>query len=291
VLQHVTCSRCHAPNLSTQFVCFACGAALKALPKRFRSAPAVVPWPLWAGLIAVLVALALVICHAAEWLTGLRQQAFIPQWHLSAGGAALIILARVAFHQARHSDRRWWGLRRAPEVRVAQSHTGDVVWVRGRLECDTPLVCPYLAQPCAYYRMVVREREPEQAGWRTVSSETNAVDFRVVAESDSVYVPTGGVLFDAAQYLDSIMDAGATQQVLVWALPVGMPVSLFGQVGGDTGRRRMDAPEQGLPVIATWRLPKDYVNLTGRRARLARAAGWVITMVGLVLLIGGVARA
>lgn len=105
-----------------------------------------------------------------------------------------------------------------------------------------------------------------------------------------MYVPTGGVLFDAAQYLDSMTDVDATQQVLVWAVPVGMPTSLFGQVGGEVAQRRMDGPGQGLPVIVTWRLPQDYVALMSRRARTDRAAGWVVTVLGLVLLIAGVAR-
>lgn len=290
MLEHITCPKCHAPNLTTEFVCFACGAALHPFRKRFGAAPAALPWPLWLGGIAILFVLGLVVWHAADWLAGIRQQALFPAWYLPVGGAGLLVAAQVAFFQARFSDRRWWGLRRAPEVSVAQSHTGDVVWLRGRVECDAPLICPSLGQPCAYYRVVVREREPGQAVWKTVSRDSNAVDFRVVEETGSVYVPTGGVLFDAAQYLDSLTDAGATQQVLVWAMPIGMPASLFGQVGGDVGRRRMDGPGQGLPVIATWRPPQDYEALMGRRARMARAAGWVVTGLGLVLLIAGVAR-
>lgn len=290
MLEHVSCPKCHAPNLASEFVCFACGASLRAFPKRFRGAPAVVPWPLWIGMVGIVLVLGLVIWHAADWLAGIRQQALFPAWYLAAGGAALLAAAQVAFFQARFSDRRWWGLKRAPEVSIAQSHTGDVVWVRGKVECDTPLICPYLGQPCAYYRVVVKEREPDQPGWKTISRQINAVDFRLVEETGSVYVPTGGVLFDAPQYLDGFHDASDTQQVLVWALPVGMPASLFGLVGGDVGQRRMDGPGGELPAVATWRLPQDYVAAVGRRAKLARAAGWVVSVLGMVLVIAALTR-
>ena len=62
VLQHTECPRCGAPNLGTEVCCFACGARLKALPKRFGGGPAPEPpWPLWIGLVLILIVLLIVV--------------------------------------------------------------------------------------------------------------------------------------------------------------------------------------------------------------------------------------
>jgi len=282
VLQHVACPRCHAPNLTTEYMCFACGAGLRPLPKRLLASHRAVPWPLWAGLLLALLVLGLVFYWSAQALAGYREQAALPTWYLPVAGAGLLLAAQIAFYQARVSDRRSWGLKRAPQLKLSQSHTGDVVWVRGKVECDTPLFAPYINQPCAYYRMVLREREPGKAGWRTVETETRSVDFRLAEEDESVYVPTGGVLFDAPEYMDSAIDVEGTQQVKVWALPVGFPASLFGKLEGEERRLRMDGLDDGLPAIATWRLPADYVALVARRARMAQLAGWAMTTLAVV---------
>jgi len=291
VLEHTTCPRCHAPNLAVEFVCFACGAALRPFRKGVRAGPIAVPWPLWVALVLGLLVTALVFWRAAEWLAGYRERAAIPLWYLPAAGIGLVAAGQLALYQARTTDRRWWRLKRAPELELAQADPGDVAWVRGKLRCDTPLFAPYVNQACAYYRLVVREREEGQAGWKTVRREANAVDFAVVQDMDSIYVPSGGVLFDAGLYVDSVTDPGGTQQVRVWALPVGLPVSVCGKLEGEATRLRMDALGQGLPAVATWRSPASYVSLVGRRAKIAQVAGWLISVAGTLVLIAGVARA
>jgi hypothetical protein len=287
MLQHVECPHCHAPNLSTEVVCFACGSSLRALPKHLRSAPAPVPWLLWVGLLVGLVLVGFIGWCAAAWLAGYRLRAAVPKWYFPAAGAVLLVAAQGAFAEARRIDRRWWQLKRAPHLPMAQVHTGDSVWVRGKLQCESALIAPYTAQECAYYRYLLRERQEDRAGWHTTEKDSNCVDFTVAEGEKSLYVPSGGVLFDAQLYTEAFLSD--TVQVRVWALAVGLPVSVCGQVAGETDQPRMDALGPDLPVVATWREPSDYVALTARRAKLAQGAGWALTAIGALTLIAGVA--
>ncbi|UCC68184.1 MAG: hypothetical protein JSV79_13930 [Armatimonadota bacterium] len=292
MLEHIECPKCSAPNLTTEVMCFACGASLR--PRRKRppgERPAEAPWPLWVAVLIALLAAAFAGWHVASWIAGLRTRADLEFWHLPAAGAALIVAGQIAFWEARRRDRRWWRLRRAPELPLSRATTGDAVWARGRLACDTPLIAPYTSQECAYYRYSVREREQGQAGWRETERGTKAVDFRLAQEGDSVYVPSGAVLFDAPLFADSFIDVGGTTQVRVWALSVGMPISVCGLLAGETSRPRLDPLDEFVPIVATWRLPGDYVRLVGRRARIAHLSGWVLTVVGLLVLIAGIAGA
>jgi len=294
MLEHTECPRCHAPNLKAEVICFACGAALRAPAAgsrgRFRVAPAEVPWVLWVGLVVGLVVAGFVGWMAANWLAGYRLLLAVPKWYFPTAGVALIGAGQIAFAEARRIDRRWWGLRRAPQLPLVQVDVGDTVWVRGKLQCDTPLIAPYTSQACAYYRYVLQEREEGHAGWQTRERETRSVDFSVLEDDKSVYVPCGGVLFDAQLYTGSFLDASATSRALVWALPVGLPVSVCGNVGGEADRPRMDAVGEDLPAVATWRAPADYVALTGRRAKLAQIAGWALTVLGALALVASAAR-
>lgn len=203
----------------------------------------------------------------------------------------MVGVGQLAFLEARRRDRRWWRLRRAPQLPLSQAQTGDALWVRGRLACDTPLIAPYTGQECAYFRYIVREREQGQAGWRETQRGTNAVDFRLLEGEESVYVPSGDVLFDAPLFGDSFIGSGGTTQVRVWALAVGLPCSICGRLAGETSRPRLDPLGEGLPAVATWRLPADYVNLVRRRARVAHKWGWALTILGVLTLIAGIAGA
>jgi hypothetical protein len=292
MLEHTECPRCHAANLTTEVVCFACGKRLRPLPRRaWREATPEAPWLLWVGLLAALAVAGLAGWHAAGWIAGYRQRAAIPVWYLPALGILLALAGQMAFRQAGQRERRWWRLRRAPELKLSQARVGDAVWARGKVECDTPVIPPYVPQECAYYRYVLRERESGEAGWRVSERDVKAVDFRLVADGESVYVPSGAVLFDAPLYVDSYVDPGGSMQVRVWALPLGLPISLCGEIAGETSRPRADPLGEGLPVVATWRSPQDYVALVGRRARTARLWAWALTVLGLLSFIGGVARA
>jgi len=302
MLEHQQCPRCHAPNLSSEVICFACGAGLRPRPKRlWRSPPTQAPLLLWAALLAGLAAAALVGWQVAVWLAGYRFRSTLPSWALPGAGGLLIAAGQIAFAGARRRDRRWWVLKRAPELPMSQAHVGDSVWLRGELGCDSPLIAPYTTQECAYYRYLLRERDPGEAGWRTTEYESKCVDFSIVgnaelgadapeARSGSVYVPSGDVLFDAPLYTESFIDSAGTIQARVWALAAGLPVSVCGQLSGQADRPSLTSPDQELPVVATWRAPKDYVALVARKARVAQGAAWALTILGALALIASVAR-
>ncbi len=291
MLQHIECPRCHAPNLSTDYCCFACGVRLKALPKRMGGpAPKAPPLPMWIGVIFIIGLLGYIAYHAVVWLAGYRQMAAFPVWYLPAAGAALILGGQIAFFEARRRDADSWRLKRAPELPLSQSHTGDAVWARGKVKCDTPIVPAYFPQECAYYHYVVREREPGKEGWRVRERETNAVDFELVEGDESVYVPSGCVRFDAPLYVETYLDPDASIQVKLWAIPVGLPISLCARIAGQETRPRVDPLEDDLPGVVTWRAPQDYVAMVARQARLMNLSGWVLTIIGGIILIAGVVR-
>jgi len=290
VLEHTECPRCHAPNLAAEICCFACGARLKPLPKRLGGPAAPAPWPLWIGLVIALGIGVLIGYQAVAWLAGYRARAALPTWYLPAAGLFLVAAGQMAFWEARRHDRRWWRLRRAPELSLSQASVGDVLWARGQLRCDTPLVAPYIAQLCAYYRYLVRERQSGRAGWRVTEHGANAVDFSVADQGHSIYVPSGGVLFDAPFYGDTFIDPEAAMQVHAWALLIGVPVSVCGQLTGDTSQPRLDPLGEGLPAVATWRSPQDYVALVGKRAKAMQICAWALTIVGALALIAGLTR-
>jgi hypothetical protein len=290
MLPHIECPRCHAPNLTTEVICFACGASLRARPKHLAAGgPASTPWPLWVGLL-----FAVVIAGFAAWclavsIAAYRARAALPAWYLPVAGLLLTAVGQLAFLEARRRDRRWWRLRRAPELKLSQATVGDTIWAHGRLACDTPIIAPYVGQQCAYFRYLVREREPGQSGWRITERGANAVDFRLVQEDHSLYVPSGSVLFDAPLYGESLLDPEGTTQVRVWALPLGLPLSLCALLAGETPHPRADPPGEDLPVVATWRSARDYVALVGRYARMAYLAGWTATVLAVLAFIAALA--
>jgi len=291
MLRHVECSRCHAPNLDTEIVCFACGHSLRPLPRWRRAVSAPAPWVLWAGLLVLLAAAGVVGWHLARWLAAYRLRAALPGWHLPAAGGALLAAGQVVCYQARRIDRRWWRMKRAPTLPLSQIHPGDAVWVTGKLRCDSPVVAPFTTQECAYYHYRLEEREEGQAGWRTRERESKTMDFDVTHEGDSLHVPSGGLLVDAPLYLESFVDPSGTVRVHVWALAVDLPISVCGQIAGEADRPRLDALGEDLPAVATWRSPSDYVALAARRARRLQLAGWALTILGALVLVSIVARA
>jgi hypothetical protein len=117
------------------------------------------------------------------------------------------------------------------------------------------------------------------------------VDFRLEQDGESVYVPSGGVHVDAPIYVETYVDPGATMQVKLWAIPVGLPMSLCGRVMGSSSQPRVDPLEEWLPAVVTWRRARDYVEQVARRAGQARVWGWALTIAGTLAVIGGMVRA
>jgi len=79
--------------------------------------------------------------------------------------------------------------------------------------------------------------------------------------------------------------------VKLWAIPVGLPVSLCGRIAGETARPRVDPLGDDLPGILTWRSPADYCRVVARRARIAGISGWASTILAILVVIAAVVRA
>lgn len=289
MLEHVTCPRCRAPNLKTELVCFACGKLLSK-PPRSRERPPSLPWVLWLGLAFALAAFGFVAASASQLLASYQLEAGVPTSRMLLVVVLLLVIGQVALYRARCEDRQWWELKRAPELPLTQVRSGDAVWLRGVVQCDTPLDLPYtMGEKCVYYRAVVKERDSsEKGGWRTTQNETNAVDFVVAGESGAVYLPCGDVRFEAPRFVDTFLDPGI--KVQVWAIAVETPISVCGRVDDDGGPRRLVRLSEATPVIATWRFPSDYLAELMARGRRAQCFGWAVSIAAAVALIATVAR-
>lgn len=288
MLEHVACRHCQAPNLATETLCFACGQPLRK-PARLRERPPSAPWVFWLGMLFALAAVGLLATSASQWIAASRLEAGIPDARMFALIALLAIVGQVGLYRARRDDRHWWVLRRAPELPLSQVHSQDAVWIRGFVQCEAPLDLPYTAdQKCVYYHVVVKERDEDNGGWRTTQNETNAVDFLVRQESDTIYLPSGGVHFEAPLFVDTYLADGV--KVQVWALAVEVPISVCGRLDADGGPPVLVQLSDAIPVVATWRLPQDYIAELAKRGRRAWWFGWAASLLAGLVLIATVAR-
>jgi hypothetical protein len=288
MLEHVACRRCHAPNLTTEAICFACGAPL-GRRRRARDAPPVTPWVFWFGIAFALAVVGLLAAVASHWLRAYRIAAGLSDVHMFAAVILLAAVGQAALSRARRRDGQWWELKRAPELPLAQTQAQDAAWIRGFVKSDTPLELPYAGnQKCVYYHVVVKEQEADQGGWRTTQNDTNAVDFTVQQESDTIYVPSGGVQFDAPLFVDTYLADGAKAKV--WAVAVEVPISVCGRVQVEGEQRVLMRLSDAIPVVVTWRLPSDCVAELAQRGRRAHWFGWAVSALAALLLIATVAR-
>jgi hypothetical protein len=245
---------------------------------------------LWLGIAVVLAAFGFVAAGASQVIAAYRLEAGISEARMFLVVGVLLVIGQVALYRARCEDRQWWELRRAPELSLTQVHSGDAIWLRGSVQCDTPLDLPYtMEEKCVYYRAVVKEQDAsEKGGWRTTQNETNAVDFTVAGESGAVYLPCGDVRFEAPLFVDTFLAPGV--KVQVWAIAVETPISVCGRVDDDGGPRRLVRLSEAAPVIATWRLPADYLAELMTRGRRAQCFGWAVSVAAAVTLVATVAR-
>ena len=289
MLQHLACPHCGTQNLTTETICFACGEALRPLrPPHDR--PPRTPGVMWLGALCLVILLGLGVHFASLWLGRSRLEAGVTDQAMVGTVIALVLAGQVALYLARVDDQRWWELRRAPELPLAQANVGDVVWLRGHLACDTPLDLPYaLDMKCCYYRLLRRERVPGKAEWRTVENERNAVDFRVTEGEESVYVPSGGVAFDAPIIVDSFVEGGDSK-VQVWALLLEVPISVCGRLDGEGKDRTLGRPSQESPLVATWQTPPGYLTELYRRTQRLLYSGWAALAVAVLVLIATLVR-
>jgi hypothetical protein len=289
MLEHVACPQCHAQNLRTEVICFACGAPLGKRPK-VREAPPSLPWVLWVGMAFALAALGCVAAGASQLLAAYRLGAGIPSARMLAVVGVLFAVGQVALYRSRREDRWWWELKRVPDLPLTQIHAEDATWVRGTVQCDTPLDLPYTAdEKCVYYHVVVKERDDDgRGGWHTTQNETNAVDFTVAAESGEAYVPSGGVRYEAPLFVDTFLADGVKAQV--WAIALQTPISVCGRVEAQGEPRLLRRLSEAVPVVATWRFPSDYLAELAKRGRRAQWFGWAVSLVAAVVLIATVAR-
>ncbi len=289
MLKHRVCSQCGAENLAEEPVCFACGAAA-GKRRAARERPPETPWVLYVGALAVLGLFGVIAFYASHGIASYRRQAGVSIGEMLFLVAVLVLLGQYGFYRARHQDRSYWELKRAPQLPLKQAGPGDAVWLRGRIACDTPLEVPYLpGQQCVYYELRVREREEgRQGGWRTTQHERQAVDFSLQEGEDTLYVPSGDLAVEAPICVDAPVIR--SMRVRVSALFVGWQISVCGRVVDDPPRRRLERLSEEVRAVVTCQYAADYLADISKSERRHRALGWTMSVLAAVLLIATYAK-
>jgi hypothetical protein len=202
--------------------------------------------------------------------------------------------------------------RDAPGMRVA-IHASSVAGPDGALRG------PASERECAWYRLVHRERvrhtERDSDGSRRTRTEEREVSreesdrpFLVDDGTGRVLVdPSGARMDDPVETHDRVESGGGTAgsvevagvriglgegaiglRVVEHILPLGVPVYVLGGAFDGPGGPRIGRPGKGMFVIST-RSPGEIVRHARRMAMLGVALGAGLVVIGVGLVIGGVA--
>src|SRR5258708_2116833 len=79
------------------------------------------------------------------------------------------LLGWILLTTLRRLDHDTWVYARAPELPVHALAVGDDAWLRGKVACPEPLVCPWFRAACVAFRYA-REREHT---WTTTDKDGN----------------------------------------------------------------------------------------------------------------------
>lgn len=115
--------------------------------------------------------------------------------------AAGLLIGFVLLRVVAAQDRRGWLAARAPQLPIRLVSVHDDAWIRGVVETDEPLACPWFGTHCAHYsyrseRYVTHTRVDSDgkthttSSWETADSASETVPFRLV--QDGVAIPVAG---------------------------------------------------------------------------------------------------
>ena len=194
------------------------------------------------------------------------------------GAAALVLAAGSllgwAFAAAlRRQDHRTFVLARAPQLPIRALAAHDDAWLRGKIVCSQPLVCPWFEVPCVAYsyqveREVKRTRKDSngntvtETSWETVHRESRTIAFEL-DDGARVNVALRQGKNEAMQGTGHDYET-STRRHSAQVLPVGAKVSVLGVLRDD----RTFGPLAEVPLLVTSKSRQQRVRGS------ARAEGW-----------------
>lgn len=195
-----------------------------------------------------------------------------------AGVAVLVVAAGLllgwAFAAAlRRQDHRTFVLARAPQLPIRALAEHDDAWLRGRIVCQDPLVCPWFEVPCVAYsyhveREVTRTRKDSngntvtETSWETVHQDSRTIDFDL-DDGARLRIALQQGKNEAMQGTGHDYET-STRRHSAQVLPVGAEVSVLGVLRDD----RTFGPMAEVPLLVTAKTREQRVRGS------ARSEGW-----------------
>lgn len=170
----------------------------------------------------------------------------LPALGFAVGGP---LIGSLLLRAVSRQDHATWVMARAPALPVRTLAVGDDAWLRGRVDCERPLVCPWFDADCVAYayrreRKHVRTtrdrngRTTTRTEWRTEHSESRASDF-VLDDGDRILVRAEDATNEALQNLDTDYETGSLRHAAS-IVELGAELSVLGvkQDDGSFGAER-----------------------------------------------------
>lgn len=205
------------------------------------------------------------------------------------GGGIALLIAIALLVGARRADARNWIYARAPALPIRLVNARDDAWVRGIVECATPLRVPRFAEPCVYFVYTVEEKRTRTV--RTSKGGTRTETYWAVVQTD-----IDGVVFDLVDGANRIRidaraaelhDLASTGYDHEWSrryhatyLPLGDERSALGCVSEDG--RALEA-HANIPLLTCRRTRDEFIRGAESGERWMRGFGFGLLFVGVLV--------
>ena len=185
-----------------------------------------------------------------------------------------LILGWLFAWQLRRQDLKTFLFARAPRLPVRTLSAHDDAWLRGTVQHQQPLRCPWFDVACVAYGYEVEEEKTEhytdsdgkrqtRKTWETVHSSSDACRF-TLNDGDPIVVALPEGTCEAQASLGTDYEY-SDRRHSAWALSIGETVSAFGVLRDDDSF----GPLRNVPLVVT------FMTRAERVASSESAEGWL----------------
>lgn len=204
-------------------------------------------------------------------------------WLWIGGGAGFLVgIGLLAW--ARAADRKNYIIQRATPLPLSLINERDDVWLRGRAECDAPVVAPHFGTRCVYYSYKleehVRKTRRTKKGtetyytWETRETSSEAALFRL--RQDELSIEIDGAQAEFKDLKSQSERQGNWRHSLSY-LPCPCEASAVGSVSEK--KQRLE-PHGNIPLIITPKTRGEFIKSAEFAERLMRSFGFFLFWAG-----------
>ncbi len=206
-------------------------------------------------------------------------------WVLWIGGGVGFLAGAILLAVARAADRRNYIIQRATPMPLALVNERDDVWLRGRTECDAPVVAKHFGFECVHYSYKLEERvrktRTDSKGrttthqeWVTRERKSESAQFRLRDGDLTIAIDgTRAEFRDLAKRSERI---GSFKHSLSF---LGYP-STISAVGSVSEKCAQLEPYMNIPLMITPKTREDFVKAAERAERVMRFFGFLLLWAG-----------